>query len=73
MDIITGNNSSITMRVSDIHHCMGTKLHECTSLEAHLEHALETAENSETKYHIRATLQKLYTEESPKEHSDLRT
>ena len=35
-----------------------------TDLETHLRRALQTAENSETKYELREALQKCYTEPS---------
>lgn len=44
------------------HDTASTKLHEGDRLEEHLTDALGTAENNETKYHIRAALQQLYLE-----------
>lgn len=37
-----------------------------TDLEIHLQRALETAENSETKYELREALQKCYVDRSAK-------
>lgn len=44
------------------HDTTSTHLHEGTRLHEHLEGALDTAENNDTKYHIRAALQQLYIE-----------
>jgi hypothetical protein len=38
---------------------MRTQLRDDTNIEEHLEAALETAEDGDTKYHIRESLQKL--------------
>lgn len=38
---------------------MSAALKPDTRLEEHLEEALETAENAETRYHLREALQKL--------------
>jgi hypothetical protein len=38
---------------------MGTEVKQQKDVETHLEEALDVAENSETRYHIREVLQKL--------------
>jgi hypothetical protein len=42
---------------------MQTSVPEGMTIEEHLETALETAENGDTKYHIRESLQKLQASE----------
>mgnify|MGYP006292655959 CR=1 FL=1 len=43
---------------------MTTEQQSSTDLETHLRRALQTAENSETKYELREALQKCYTDRS---------
>lgn len=43
---------------------MTTEQQSSTDIETHLQRALETAENSETKYELREALQKYYAENS---------
>jgi hypothetical protein len=38
---------------------MGTEIKQQQDVETHLKEALDVAENSETRYHIREVLQKL--------------
>jgi hypothetical protein len=58
----TGGKTCITIETGGVRPLMDGQLHDCHTLEDHLREAIKTAEDDETKYHIREALQKRYVE-----------